>query len=107
MPAFTIVAEWRYALIGVGATIAPGSQKWNGNWADLASAPRATRPTATSAWVPESSEPRIADSDHDPVSCASRTKPASIARPAALVVMSARSAAVRARSTSSSMPISR
>jgi hypothetical protein len=29
-PAFTIVAEWRYALTGVGASIALGSQKWNG-----------------------------------------------------------------------------
>jgi hypothetical protein len=29
-PAFTIVAEWRYALTGVGASIAFGSQKWNG-----------------------------------------------------------------------------
>ena len=30
-PALTIVAEWRYALTGVGASIAFGSQKWNGN----------------------------------------------------------------------------
>ena len=29
-PALTIVAEWRYALTGVGATIAAGSQAWNG-----------------------------------------------------------------------------
>ncbi len=37
-PALTIVAECRYALTGVGACIAFGSQKWNGNWADLVNA---------------------------------------------------------------------
>ena len=43
-PAFTIVAEWRYALTGVGASIAFGSQKWNGTWADFVNAARRTRP---------------------------------------------------------------
>ena len=32
----TIVAEWRKAETGVGASIALGSQKWSGIWADLA-----------------------------------------------------------------------
>ena len=35
------MAECRYALTGVGATIAPGSQPWNGYWADLVKAPMA------------------------------------------------------------------
>src|SRR5687768_7288979 len=43
-PAFTIVAECRYALTGVGASIAFGSQKWNGTWADLVNAASSTRP---------------------------------------------------------------
>ena len=30
-----MVAECKYALTGVGACIAPGNQKWKGNWADL------------------------------------------------------------------------
>src|SRR5690606_40872651 len=44
-PAFTIVAECRYADTGVGAFIAPGSQKWKGNCADLVNAPRKINPT--------------------------------------------------------------
>src|SRR6476620_5915835 len=43
-PALTIVAEWRYALTGVGASIAFGSQKWNGTWADLVNAARRIDP---------------------------------------------------------------
>ena len=42
-PAFTMVAEWRYALTGVGATMADGSQKWNGNCALLVPAPNSSR----------------------------------------------------------------
>ena len=38
-PAFTIVAECRYAETGVGAAIACGSQNWNGNCALLVRAP--------------------------------------------------------------------
>ena len=38
-PSFTMAAEWRYADTGVGAAIACGSQKWNGNCALLVSAP--------------------------------------------------------------------
>ena len=47
MPAFTIVAEWRKALAGVGAAMAPGSQKWKGNCADLVKAPSRIRASAT------------------------------------------------------------
>ncbi len=43
-PAFTMVAEWRYALTGVGAAMAWGSQKWNGTCADLVNAPSSTSP---------------------------------------------------------------
>ena len=42
MPAFTTAAACRYALTGVMAAIASGSQKWNGNWADLVKAASAT-----------------------------------------------------------------
>jgi hypothetical protein len=44
-PAFTIVAECRYALTGVGAAMAVGNQKCKGNCADVAPAPTNTRPT--------------------------------------------------------------
>jgi hypothetical protein len=44
-PAFTMVAECRNADTGVGAAIACGSQKWNGNCALLVKAPRSTRIT--------------------------------------------------------------
>ena len=37
-PAFTIVAAWISAEMGVGASIASGSQVWKGNWADFAAA---------------------------------------------------------------------
>ena len=40
------MAECSYALTGLGAAIAPGSQKWKGNWADLVKAPRSTRRSA-------------------------------------------------------------
>ena len=38
-PALTMVAERGRALTGVGAVMAPGSQKWNGHCADLLAAP--------------------------------------------------------------------
>jgi hypothetical protein len=46
----TIVAECRYALTGVGAAIAAGSQAWKGNCADFVNAPSriSTRATVTS-----------------------------------------------------------
>jgi hypothetical protein len=51
-PAFTMVAEWRNALTGVGATIAPGSQLENGHCADLVKAPMSTSTSPTSTMVP-------------------------------------------------------
>src|SRR4051794_33908907 len=47
IPAFTIVAECRYALTGVGAAMAPGNQAWNGYWADLVNAPTSINSIAT------------------------------------------------------------
>ncbi|MNE77955.1 hypothetical protein D3C80_1743170 [compost metagenome] len=44
IPAFTMVAECKYADTGVGAFIAPGNQKWKGNCADFVMAPSATNP---------------------------------------------------------------
>ena len=44
-PALTIVAECRKAETGVGAAIAFGSQKWNGNCADFVNAPSRIRTT--------------------------------------------------------------
>ena len=38
-PAFTKVAECRKADTGVGAAMAFGNQKWNGNWALFVSVP--------------------------------------------------------------------
>lgn len=46
-PAFTMAAACRYALTGVGAAIAPGSQKCSGTTADLLSAPIRISTTAT------------------------------------------------------------
>ena len=53
MPAFTTAAAWRYALTGVAAAMASGSQKWNGNCADLVNAATASA-TATAAVNPGS-----------------------------------------------------
>ena len=47
MPALTIAAACRYALTGVGAAMAPGSQKWKGKIADLLSAPTSSSTIAT------------------------------------------------------------
>ncbi len=51
-PALTIAAACRYALTGVGAAIAPGSQKCIGTIADLDSAPMSTSTSATLIAVP-------------------------------------------------------
>ncbi len=53
IPALTTAAACRYALTGVAAAIASGSQKWNGNWADLVNAATATA-TAIAAVKPGS-----------------------------------------------------
>ena len=52
MPAFTMAAACRYALTGVGASIAAGSQKWNGTRADLVIAPTSTSTVPATIPVP-------------------------------------------------------
>ncbi len=86
-------------LIGVGATMAPGSHEWNGYCADLVNAPTSTstRPTVTvvpdggsaSTWLSSNVPP-------PPVAWPISTNPASMARPPAPVISSACSAAARA-----------
>jgi hypothetical protein len=111
-----MVAECRNALTGVGAVIASGSQKWNGNCADLVNAPARTRTSATgySAWVarstPARAEIRDAATGSTPRSIAiarNVTNPASNASPPAPVTSSACSADRRAAAERWSNPISR
>src|SRR5258708_29080303 len=45
-PAVTIVAAWIKAETGVGPSIASGNQTYNGNWADLPTAPQKIRRAA-------------------------------------------------------------
>ena len=52
-PALTIAAACRYALTGVGAAIAPGSQKCSGTMADFASAPTRISTMAIDAARPD------------------------------------------------------
>ena len=92
-PAFTMVAAWRYALTGVGATIAPGSHGWNGTWADLVAAAIITSTAPAVAAVPSTG----ASSLISVVSAAPVTssRPASRTRPPPAVTIKARRAATR------------
>ena len=63
MPALTIAAACRYALTGVGAAIAPGSQKWNGKMADLLNAPIRISTIAMVTDVPAGGSATISDSE--------------------------------------------
>ena len=96
MPAFTIVAECRYALTGVGAAIAPGSQKWNGNCADFVNAPTSTRTAATVAVVPAGGSAANSANELVPASTWNSATPARRHRPPPPVTTRARNAAVRA-----------
>lgn len=104
IPAFTIVAEWRKALAGVGAAIAPGSQAWKGTWADFVIAPTRTsaQPIPESGAAATSSEMR-----HVPASPPSTMSPARRARPPAPVTRAAWRAADRAEASRSSWPMRR
>ena len=97
MPALTIAAECRYADTGVGAAIAPGSQKWAGTIADLDSAPARIRMTAGSTYgvAASCSMPLISDRVQTPVCWPNRMMPTSMARPPRVVTMSAWPAACR------------
>ena len=90
-----MAAAWRYALTGVGAAIAPGSQKWNGKMADLLSAPTRMSTSAASTTAPVGAASRICEMLEVPVSTTISTTPISITRPPSEVTRSACSAARR------------
>ncbi len=102
MPALTMAAACRYALTGVGAAIAPGSQKWKGTSADLVIAPTRTSTTAAataSAAGPATSPgacSRMAEIRYVPAAAPRMISPTSMARPPAVVTISACSAERRA-----------
>src|SRR3546814_15692940 len=97
MPAFTMAAACRYALTGVGAAMAPGSQKWNGTRADLLSAPTSTQISATGTSGPVTGWATSSPSEYEPPSIWPRmTMPASIARPPKVVTINARHTGTRA-----------
>ena len=105
MPAFTIVAEWRYALTGVGAAMAPGSQTWNGTWADLVAAAMISSTTASVAAAPEGGD--ISLRRTVPVWSTRTSRPASRTRPPAAVMSSARRAARRTEASTFLWPTRR
>ncbi len=92
MPAFTMVAECRYAETGVGAAMAWGSQKWKGNWADLVKAPIRIRIRAgpksgdARTWSPRR---MISLSSYEPAISPSISMPAISASPPPPVTISA------------------
>ena len=95
MPAFTIAAACRYALTGVGAAMAAGSQKWNGMSADLVATPANRHTIATVAAVPPGGWAITSDSRYVPAASPSSSTPMSIARPPAVVMTMACIAARR------------
>ncbi len=103
----TIVAECRYALTGVGAAIAPGSQKCSGNWADLENAPTSTSARPTWPIVERGAASTTAAMPLEPAWWTRHSNPPSIASPPAPVTSRARSAPARAVASRSSRPIRR
>ncbi len=81
--------------MGVGAAIAPGSQKWKGTRADLLSAPTSISSAAVVASGPFGGASRIADRLRVPLSTPSVTMPTSMARPPVVVTINAVKAAER------------
>ena len=81
--------------MGVGAAIAPGSQKWNGTSADLLSAPTSISSAPTVARVPVGGSANSSWRDSVPDVCQSATMPTSIARPPVVVTIRAVCAAPR------------
>lgn len=100
-PALTIAAECRKEETGVGAAIAPGSQKWKGAIADLESAPMTSRIAAVEIAVEFScdvvSAPGAVRSEkfQNPVVTPIRTIPTSMISPPSVVTRSAWPAARR------------
>ena len=103
----TIAAACRYAEIGVGAAIAPGSQKWNGASADLLSAPARISGAASITRAPDGGAATIAARLFVPAAWPSAISPTSIARPPVVVTISAVRAAERFARRVGSWPISR
>src|SRR5690606_36267710 len=106
-PALTIVAECRYALTGVGATIAPGSHEWNGYCADLLAAPTSTRTRPALTAPPVGGSATISLRRNVSAAWPINTNPTNIASPPSPVTSSACSAAARARGFSCELPIRR
>ena len=104
-PAFTMVAECRYALTGVGAAIAPGSHTWNGACADFVAA--AIRMSTAAAVAVEPVIGVISLRTAVPAASTYSTNPARSARPPPAVMTSARRAAVRATGSVFLKPTSR
>src|SRR5664279_277304 len=96
MPALTMVAACRYALAGVGAAIAPGSQNWNGMIADLLIPPTIINTIAVVINGPDGGLAMISDRVNVPAVTPSKTTPTSIASPPAVVTISACDADIRA-----------
>src|SRR5699024_7002906 len=91
MPALTMAAECRYAETGVGAAMAPGSQKWNGILADFDSAPAKIkhRATVTYGVFAQPSYAVMSLKCHTPVWRPKMMMPTNIAKPPAAVTISA------------------
>ena len=106
-PAFTIAAAWRYAETGVGAAIAPGSQKWKGAMADLLSAPTSMRRAASVAVGPTGTSCSTSCSRNVPVVTPKVTMPTSIASPPVVVTTRAVVAADRLAPRVESWPMRR
>ena len=82
MPAFTMVAECRKALMGVGASIAFGSQMWKGHCALLVAAPRMmSKKTPSDTWLAMSGIRTSCESRHSPATSPRSRNPPSMARP--------------------------
>ena len=82
MPAFTMVAECRKALMGVGASMAFGSQMWKGHCALLVAAPRMiSKKTPSDISFASPGVSTSCESRHSPAISPKSKKPPSMARP--------------------------
>ncbi|XQU72057.1 hypothetical protein OJJOAM_004846 [Cupriavidus sp. H18C1] len=105
-----MVAECRYAETGVGAAIAWGSQKWNGNCADLVKTASSTSTIIGGYSGCFCTVPALAitsDSSMLPQIWPSSSTPASSASPPPPVIVSAMRAPLRASERYDQKPISR
>src|SRR5690625_3795170 len=110
MPAFTMAAECKYALTGVGASMALGNQRWKGAWADFVKAPNKTSTNIAGYRGLACNTLRSAkrtDKSAEPTVTIISTAPASNARPPAAVTRSALSAPIRDSSRWDQNPMSK